>query len=447
MKNNTFINLCHKIGLKMKDVRRRDILFFKLKTNSEMKRIIENFLSLSLLQGLNYFLPLIILPYLVRVIGIEKFGLLSFATATIVYFQILTDYGFNLSATREIAINRANKYKIQEIFNSVIFIKCMLTFISFILLAIIVLTFKRFRNDWIVYFLTFGIVVGNTLFPIWFFQGMEKMKYITFLNILAKGLFTLTIFIFVKNWQDYWKVPLLNSLGFISSGILSLWIISKNFDIKFIKPGFNSIKTQFIDSSQFFLSRVSVSIYTSSNVFILGIFTNNTMVGYYSIAEKLYQALQQVYFPLTQATYPYIANTKNSKLFKKIFKFATIGNFIIVILLFVFAGSLFEILFSNRFNYESIYVFRILLISALIVVPSIILGYPFLAAMGYPEYANKSVIYGSLLHIFGLLLLVITNHINIYSVAILVILTETTVLIYRIYFSIREGLWMTREEK
>lgn len=419
-------------------------IFVKLKSNKDYKRLFENFISLSILQGLNYILPLITFPYLVRVLGVEKFGLLSFATATIGYFQIITDYGFNLSATREIAIHRENKEKVQEIFSAVMTIKFGLMILSLILLAILVFSFEKFRQDWEVYFLTFGMVVGNTLFPVWFFQGMERMKYITFLNVLAKVFFTFSIFIFVKKQTDFWKVPLLNSGGFIISGILSIWFLYNRFGIKLINASIVGIKKYFLDSTQFFLSRVSVSIYTTSNAFFLGLFTNNTFVGYYAIAEKLYQALQYAYYPLNQVIYPYISSTKNSRLFKKIFKMILATNTVLVIFLFFTAGLVFNLLFSNNASLESILVFRILLISALIVVPSILLGYPFLAAMGYPEYANKSVIYSSVLHLIVLTILSMISYINIYTVAIMVVVTESFVFGYRIFYSARIGLWMSK---
>ena len=285
-------------------------------TNTEdKKRLLSNFFSLSVLQIFSYVLPLLTLPYLVRVLGVETFGLISFATAFIAFFNILVDYGFNLSATREVSIHRENKDKITEIYSAVLSIKVLLIFLSFMIFSFIIFTFDKFSSHLMLYFITFISVIGQALFPIWYFQGMERMKYITIINISSKVVFTIAIFALVHEESDYLIVPLLNGLGILIGSLYALYIIKKDFNQSFVLQNMQTMKFYFIDSSHFFLSRVSVSIYTSANAFVLGLFTNNTMVGYYSIAEKLYISIQSLYGPITQALYPYVAKEKNIRLF------------------------------------------------------------------------------------------------------------------------------------
>jgi len=412
----------------------------KLKKDRDKRKLLENFISLSILQSVNYILPLVTLPYLVRVLGPEKFGLIAFAQSFMQYFVVLTDFGFNLSATREVAIHRDNKEKLSEIFSSVMTIKFVLLMISFMIMSIIVFSFEKFRKDWLIFYFTFGVVVGQVIFPVWFFQGMEKMKYITFLNVTAKLIFTLLIFVLIHKVSDYIFVPLINSFGFLVSGFLAIWIITKDFKIKFYIINKNTLIKYLKSSFQFFLSRVSVSLYTSTNTFILGLFTTEKEVGYYSIAERLYLALQQFYHPLVNALYPYVAHKKNIRLFKNIFKACIFTNIIFVSILFIFSNKLIELIFGIGFEPSAI-IFKIFLLSNLVVVPSILLGYPFLAALGFANYANISVILGSFFHLLGLAILLFLNMINIYSVAFMVIITETLVFIIRLYGIIKHKLW------
>lgn len=162
------------------------------------------------------------------------------------------------------------------------------------------------------------------------------------------------------------------------------------------------------------------------------------MVGYYSIAEKLYIAMQSLYSPITQVLYPYVAKERNIKLFKKIF-YSVVGlNILGVIFLYFFGEYIFAFLFTKEIGTESISVFKIFLVANLIVVPSILIGYPFLGALGF---SNKSVINGSIVHLLGLTSLILTDNITIYNVAFMIIVTELLVLGQRTFWIKENKLW------
>ncbi len=375
------------------------------------KRLIENILSLYLLQIVNYILPLITLPYLVRVLGPEKFGLIAFTQAFIQYFNILTDYGFNLSATREIAIYKENKDKVSEILSSVMFIKICLLLLSFVIMSIVVFSFEKFRQDWLIYYLTFGMVVGQVLFPIWFFQGMEKMKYITFLNILAKLVFTVAIFIFIHKASDYIYVPLINSLGSIVVGVLALWMVSKYFDVRFIKPTIQSIKYHLKEGWHIFVSTIAISIYTVSTTFILGIFTNNTVVGYYAAADKIIQAVKGLMSPITQAIYPYInkkvAISKDEGLIfiRKITKFTAIFTLVLSITIFTFSEEIVGLVLGPNYK-NSIPVLMILSIHPFLIGLSNIFGIQTMLSFNRKKAFQNILLSASILNVVLSLILV-----------------------------------------
>lgn len=317
----------------------------------ELQKLKSNFLSLIVLQAVNYILPLITLPYLVKTLGIEYFGLLAFATATIAYFGILTDYGFNLTATKEISIHRESRTKTIEIFSSVMTIKFLLLLFSFVLLSVLVFSIQKFANHWEIYFLSFGVVIGQFLFPVWFFQGMEKMRYITYLNLISKSIFTIAIFVFVQEKNDLYLVPLFLSLGTMIAGLFSLYIIYSQFKTPFKLQSKKTIKYYLFDGWHVFLSRFYVSMYTTTNLILLGLFTNNILVGYYAIAEKIVLAIAGIFEPLNQTIYPYLARK-----YKENFQFFV--DFIKrIALLFILASSFF-VLLAQYFIEQLVYLIQ-----------------------------------------------------------------------------------------
>ncbi len=275
---------------------------------SAHRRLVQNFFSLGALQALNYILPLLTLPYLMRVLGANRFGLIAFAQSFVMYFNILTDYGFNLSATRQIAKYRKDRAKVNEVFTSVMIVKAGLLFVSLFVMLTAVALVTKFRSEYFVYYAAFGIVIGQAMFPVWFFQGIERMGFITVINITAKLIFTGLVFLFIRKPSQYAYVPLVNSFGFITAGALGLWIASKSFGVRISRPSIKQLKDQLKDGWYIFLSTVGVNIYKVDSTVILGLFASDALVGYFYFARRLVDAASQLASIASQALYPFISS-------------------------------------------------------------------------------------------------------------------------------------------
>lgn len=332
----------------------------KILKNSEYNRIFKDYSALVLLQGFNYLLPLITLPYLVRVLGVERFGLVMFAQSFCTFFIVFVDFGFNLSATRQISIIKEDRNALNSVYSAVYYIKAVLLIISLLLFAIIIFSFERFRVEKLVYFLSFGVVVGQMLFPEWFFQGMQKMRIITIVNIIAKSVFTFLVFIYIKTESDYIKVPIFSSLGFILAGIISFIISLKH--ASFIKVEKKMGKELFVESSSLFVSNFASRLFNSANVFILGLIGGNALAGIYASIEKLILALKSFIFPLYQAVYPWLSKQSRivqEKSILKIVPYVLIFASTITVLVFIFARFFLHLIYNDPEIENFAYIFRI----------------------------------------------------------------------------------------
>lgn len=401
----------------------------------EKKRLLSNFMSLSILQGLNLILPLITFPYLVRTLGVDKYGLVVFAQAFITYFTLLADYGFNLSGVREISFNKNNFKKITRIYNSILTARLGLVVVGLILLIIVVFSIDKFSVNWKLYFFTYGIVVGNAIFPTWFFQGMEKMKYITVLSVIAKTVFTIFIFILVKSPNDYLWVPLLNSLGYIFVGFISLVVINRQFKIPFKIQKIKYINQQLEKGWYIFISKISTNLYTATTTFVLGLVANTSMVGYYAISEKIIRIIVAMFSPFTQTIYPHVVQlVKKSpqeakKFLSKVLAYTLLISFVICLIGVLFTEPIFKLVFKDNIE-QSILIFRILSPLIIIIPISSILFNITLLAFKMDKYFFKIYLSGAIINILLLVILLFIFKLSILGAAISLLICEVVITIY-----------------
>ena len=193
-------------------------------------------------------------------------------------------------------------------------------------------------------------------------------------------------------------------------------------------------------SYQFFISRAAVSFYTNSNAFVIGLVLGNVSVGYYIAAEKLFNAIGALYVPLSDSLYPYMSKRKDIKTYKAVFVAASTSNLVICIFVFFFSFKIISLIYGPGFE-QSASLLELFAILACIFVPSVLLGYPLLAAMGYPGYANYSIVIAAIVHVA--MLLAFMPILSLELVVILLIITQSVVIVFRI-IGVRlklSGIW------
>jgi PST family polysaccharide transporter len=274
--------------------------------NREGRTLAKNVLWLYALQGLNYLIPILLLPYLVRVLGISQYGLIAFAQSIAQYFIIATDYGFNFSATRQIALHRHDPEEVSRIFFGVMTIKITLVVIGAVVMAAAVLLIPRLHAEAGIHVAAYIAVVGSVLFPVWLFQGMERMQFISIITGISKLAAAVLVVLLVHGPHDTFLAILLQSAGLLAAGIIGTGIALRYYAPHWRLPGARDMVKMFSEGRHLFLSTASITLYTNTDTFMVGALAGNVQAGYFSLADKLIRAITGLIFPFLQAGYPQI---------------------------------------------------------------------------------------------------------------------------------------------
>ncbi len=256
------------------------------------------------LQGVNYLVPLFVWPYLMVALGAEQFGVYSFGIALAQYLMMLVDFGFNLTASKQIALAQGDELETNRIFSATMTAKLLLLCLSGIIVAIVsvIPAYTVYRN---IVWITWLMVVGNAFSMFWLFQGLGKIKLISIVNTAMKLLILPLVFVFVKTPADANIAAWIQAAVFVGSGIVIVWLTKKLSLAQVVPIQWKDIKEQLKSSFSIFLSSAATSTYTALFVVILAYMVSADEVGRYSAAEKIMRSIcYLIWMPISQAYFP-----------------------------------------------------------------------------------------------------------------------------------------------
>ncbi|MEZ8270394.1 oligosaccharide flippase family protein [Vibrio splendidus] len=274
--------------------------------NKDLKVVAKNFIYILTFKGANVFIPLITMPYLIKTIGIEKFGLLAFSLSFAAYFGAVIQYGFNVSATREVARNREHKKYLNIIFTNTFNASLILSFICTLFYIVLVFIVPDFNLDKLVYFSVFAFIVINGIYPSWLFQGIEKIYLVAQINLITRVFYVFSLFVFVNDTSDYIYVYLLNSIFSFFSLIVSLLFIKFKFKIRHVGFCLRSILNIYRSGFPAFLTQLAPNLYNNTAIFLLGVNSSHIVVGSFNAASSIVEVFITVGRVASTAIYPYL---------------------------------------------------------------------------------------------------------------------------------------------
>jgi len=391
--------------------------------SKDYKKIIQNVFYLSLINIINYVLPLILIPYLLHRFGLELFGKYVTTQAIIALGIMVVNFGFDFSAVKLASINRNNIKFLKLLIRNVTLSKLLLFVIITIVFALIALTGTIDRDvvelttTSLLYILFFAMI------PSWFYQGVEEMKYITFVTILQKTLFFLACFVWINGTDDFLKVGIFLVLSSLIALITSYFTLKCFFSSHQTSGSTNLNSTEKIDvktllkqSYHLFLSTFFMSAYREVNVLLIKFFVSFEIVAIYSVAEKIIKGMQGVISPITRALFPYFSirmlEDEGKNKFEKFLVVYAIGLIITVIIFNFSVGIVANLFISDEQikNYELLVCF-LHIMSLVIFVGGLnyTLGIIGLVNLGKEKLFTSAVIISgvfSLVLVFGLALLI-----------------------------------------
>ncbi|MDB2667584.1 oligosaccharide flippase family protein [Luminiphilus sp.] len=397
--------------------------------DSSKGRLKKNMLALSVVQISNYVLPLLILPFLTRTLGLDGFALISIVLAAIQLSFVITDYGLSVYAPYQISSMKSSTDKINRFVSNIYGLKVGLSFVALCIFTAIMWP-QDIANWWGIFICSSLAILFQAYQPIWLFHGLEKMNGVAITSLTTKLCYISLVFIFVSDSSDGLMVIASWAVAQVLASVVSNWLLLRE-GYRISVPSYHEMMLISRICREYFISRLAVSLFSSVNTVVLGAVGSSSQVALYAICDQLYKAGKNATMPISQALYPYMTHQKNWALFYKILFFVTLGlGFGCSAVAFV-SVDLITTIFGESFiaAAPTLNVFLVVIVINFI---SVLFGYPAFGALGRPDFANKTVIFGAGCHLVSLTLCIGFFRLDSITTAYITLCTELIIMSLRV---------------
>ena len=398
----------------------------------KMNKVTKNTIMLYIMNIAQLILPLVTLPYLTRVLTVDNYGVVNYVKSIMTYMQIIIEFGFILSATKDIVKAGNDKKIIGEITGNVILGKILLSMLSLIVLIIFTIFVPILRNNVAFTMLSFIPIFLSTFLIDFFFRGIEKMEVITIRYIVMKSISTLLTFLFVRGNGDLLMIPILDIIGNVVA-ILLVWKEVYKLGIKLSFGTIKDIWNSIADSFLYFISSMASTAFGALNTLLVGILLSSKEVAYWSLAMQILGAIQALYTPINNGIYPEMVKERKFSLIIKVIKIFMPVVFIGCLIILLFSKPILFVIGGRKYL-EMSYLIKLLIPVIIFSFPAMLFGWPVLGAIDKVKETTTTTVVTTIVQVAGLIVLMLVGEFTLVNIALLRGGTEFILLTSRLYF-------------
>ena len=397
---------------------------------SDKKSLLSNTVSLYLMNIVKLIFPLLVLPYLTRVLSTEIYGVVTYVKAVNVYIQLIIDFGF-LSATKEIVYANSNMELIGRITGDTIAEKVILGILACLFFSIVSFFIPILGKN-LLFSTLYLISVLSTIFLFDFlFRGLEKMHLVAVPYIVAKTITTAFTFILIHDDSNILLIPLLEIIGNITAVTISFYFVKK-MQIKITFSSYKKWLSDLKDSCIYFISNFATTIFGALTTLIAGLFLSMTHIAYWGICMQILSAAKALYNPITNSLYPHMLREKDIKFIKKINIIMIIPMVIGSIIVLFGSEKIMQIIGGIKYV-ESAPVLKILLPAFIFSFYSMLYGWPVLGVIGKIKETTVTTVITSFLQLFGIIILIVGDAFTLINLAVVTSISEIILFVLRFF--------------
>lgn len=400
--------------------------------NFDTKKATFNTVMLYLMTAAKLIFPLITLPYLTRILSVDNYAVVTYVKACMSYFQLFVDFGFILSAVKDIVDAQGNKEKISEITGHVIVARVMLAFVSTVVLIILIFAIPLLRANPLFTMLSFVVVFLSSFLLDFLYRGIEKMHLLAIVFVTMKGISTFMTLIVVKSDADLLWIPILDIISSVVAVIINI-VMLKVIDIKIKFKSFKRCFDMIRVSWTYFVSSIATTAFTALNTVLIGIFILPQDVAFWGVALQLISAVQNLYTPINNGIYPQMILSRSFKPIKKVLVIFMPIVVVGCVFCYFAAPLIIKIICGAKYVGASS-VFRALIPVLFFSFPGMLLGWPTLGAINRVKETTRSTVITAIVQCVGLGVLILIGKFNIIAIAIFRGMTECLMMLIRAFY-------------